>query len=702
MANYYFNVETRVLDADTGAAATAAVTAARLSKDGYYNGTEVKSLTVGGTLSAWIGTTRHLHASATIADGYSFAGFTFTCSAVGSLYRTQQFSANPMGALQYANYTSYSANTSAAKALAVVLTISVRRTVQTVTVTFDPNGGSVSTPSKSVTVGQAYGTLPTPTRSGGYSFDGWFTAASGGTRVTASSTVQNASAHTLYAHWSDPVPITVTVTLDPNGGSVSTPSKSVTVGQAYGTLPTPTRTGFVCTGWYTASAGGSVVTASTTVKNASNHTLYAQWTLSGSHLRYDTDTVGILLYNPPRFLFADRISTAVVGLPADAAPCPSPDFLQCTLCRSEATGSTYDNATIVLFLTSSPSGYPINATGSIGDSAVSVSGEPDDHAAELGFWRGIDYRPDRVVLAFDETALRNAGYTAYGWLWGTRPKEDGESRGYLNGITNLRLQAGSSLDVPKDWLKGTDWSFAVLCIPLVRRISIVVTFNPCGGSLASGTYFKRVRAGETYGTLPTPVRTGHSFAGWFTQESGGDPVTESTKLTVLANHTLYAHWSALPVTATVFFRPNGGTTPTDAKTVTVGKPYGTLPTSTRDGYSFAGWFTASAGGVEITAATTVATVRTHKLYAHWSRDTVTVYFDGNGGTVETASVSIKVGYTYDEFPSCTRDGYIFDGWYTAATGGMKVDIDTVVTTSHTIYAHWTEPPTEGGSANLFR
>lgn len=68
-------------------------------------------------------------------------------------------------------------------------------------VTYDGNGGTVSTSSKSVTYDSAYGSLATATRTG-YSFDGWFTAASGGTKINSSMTVSTASNHTLYAHWS--------------------------------------------------------------------------------------------------------------------------------------------------------------------------------------------------------------------------------------------------------------------------------------------------------------------------------------------------------------------------------------------------------------------------------------------------------------------------------------------------------------------
>jgi uncharacterized repeat protein (TIGR02543 family) len=67
-------------------------------------------------------------------------------------------------------------------------------------VAFDAQGGSVTPASKSVTYGQPYGALPVPERPG-YRFDGWFTAADGGTQVTAETVVTVTAAQTLYAHW---------------------------------------------------------------------------------------------------------------------------------------------------------------------------------------------------------------------------------------------------------------------------------------------------------------------------------------------------------------------------------------------------------------------------------------------------------------------------------------------------------------------
>ena len=79
-----------------------------------------------------------------------------------------------------------------------------RETVEAVkpaeyTVTFDANGGSVSPASAITGTDGRLSDLPTPTRSGSYSFDGWYTAVSGGEKVTTSTVFAENS--TIYAHW---------------------------------------------------------------------------------------------------------------------------------------------------------------------------------------------------------------------------------------------------------------------------------------------------------------------------------------------------------------------------------------------------------------------------------------------------------------------------------------------------------------------
>ena len=83
---------------------------------------------------------------------------------------------------------------------------------------------SGTTAYKSVYVGEPYGTLPTPTRSN-YTFAGWWTASSGGTRVYSTTTVTTSANHTLYAHWTTG---TYTVRFMLNGGIASSLGSGMT------------------------------------------------------------------------------------------------------------------------------------------------------------------------------------------------------------------------------------------------------------------------------------------------------------------------------------------------------------------------------------------------------------------------------------------------------------------------------------------
>jgi len=140
--------------------------------------------------------------------------------------------------------------------------------------TFDSRLGS-SVSSKTVIKGYEYGFLSSPTRTG-YTFDGWWTGINGtGTQVTANTIVTATASHTIYAKWL----ANYTITYDVQGGIACSPTtKTVVFSQAYGTLCTPTRTGFTFDGWYTGIGGtGSLITSNSTVNITSNQTLYAKW-----------------------------------------------------------------------------------------------------------------------------------------------------------------------------------------------------------------------------------------------------------------------------------------------------------------------------------------------------------------------------------------------------------------------------------------
>ena len=64
-------------------------------------------------------------------------------------------------------------------------------------------------------------------------------------------------------------------------------SKSTTYNAQYGTLDTPTKTGYTFNGWYTAASGGTKVTNTSTYTTAGNQTLYAQWTSHKLIIQYN-------------------------------------------------------------------------------------------------------------------------------------------------------------------------------------------------------------------------------------------------------------------------------------------------------------------------------------------------------------------------------------------------------------------------------
>ena len=161
-------------------------------------------------------------------------------------------------------------NSANAFGFAVTNVRAVRDVVKS-TVTFDANGGTVSLKSKQVSSDSPYGDLPVPLRSG-YVFDGWYTAKTGGTKVTAQTIVEATSNHTLYALWT---PETYVVTLDAGGGIGVPDSITVSFGGKYDGLTEPVKEDAVFGGWYTES--GIKVTAASNIAVNAPHTLFARW-----------------------------------------------------------------------------------------------------------------------------------------------------------------------------------------------------------------------------------------------------------------------------------------------------------------------------------------------------------------------------------------------------------------------------------------
>ena len=189
----------------------------------------------------------------------------------------------------------------------------------TYTVTYDANGGSCSTASKNVTYNSTYGILATPTRIG-YTFSGWYTAASGGNQITSSTKVTITSAQTLYAHWTAN---TYILTFNANGGintsggnfALTTPPTGYDATNSWVTVTynssnfssmngnIPTRTGYKFLGWYTDSNiqiynekgkstnNGTLWNTMGLWNATSNQTIYANWEPLATIYLQNNDTI---------------------------------------------------------------------------------------------------------------------------------------------------------------------------------------------------------------------------------------------------------------------------------------------------------------------------------------------------------------------------------------------------------------------------
>ena len=522
-------------------------------------------------------------------------------------------------------------------------------TAKTFDLIYHGNGGGTPSPtSKKITYDNLYGTLATVSRTG-YTFNGWWTAATGGSRITENTKVTVTSNQTLYAHWTVN---NYTVTWNGNGASLDaklwsyagstgytssnsgsnssytysgkSASSSVTydVAISYKT-PIPFKLGNTFNGWWTSASGGYMVanTNGQMVASVSGYTdankkwiraqattLYAQWTQQSYSISYNLNG-GYLSSQPPNsYTFG---TSEAIGIPTRTGHTFAGWTVTATL-----TGKAYATINLSSGVMEFNNSYPTAVYFPLFYQRPNVlySGKGSDQNGEIR-WR--QYSIGGAYLGSNSGSSSVECMTSL-WYHGgmnsaTTTITWNQNAGFYTIPSN---QTGNLTLVAK-------WTVNSYKLTAKANSGSIPTTSGWTGTGATAT--KTVTYNAAYGTLPVPTKTGYGFAGWWTQASGGTQVGATTKMGA-ADTTIYAHWTISSYTLTADC--HGGTAPSSLptgwtangqqpyRTLNYQSEYGTLPEPTRQGYIFAGWFTAASGGSEVNSSTKMGAANA-TIYARW-------------------------------------------------------------------------------------
>jgi uncharacterized repeat protein (TIGR02543 family) len=221
-----------------------------------------------------------------------------------------------------------------------------------------------------------------------------------------------------------------------------------------------------------------------------------------------------------------------------------------------------------------------------------------------------------------------------------------------------------------------------------------LTFDSHGGSPVEAV---TADEGTPVSKPADPARSGHTFRGWYSAESGG--TLYSWPHTLNAGLTMHAQWQAdaeppLPQ-YTLTFDSHGGSA-VAAVTADEGAAVPKPADPTRPGYTFQGWFDAESGGAASTWPHTLSVNVT--MHAQWTVENYTITYHLNGGTNGANPAAYTVESAAITLAAPTRADYTFRGWYDNQdlTGTAVTTIPAHSTGNKTFWAKWTVSTTAQG------
>lgn len=479
--------------------------------------------------------------------------------------------------------------------------------------------------------------LPLPAREG-YLFDGWYTAATGGTLISGG--VKITGNTTYYAHWTGAENI---ILFDSMGGSAVN-AEIVRTDEKITQPANPVREGYEFSAWCTSQTGREQWNF-TNGKVAGAMTLYAKWTVKRYAVTFDA--CGGSCGTTGKQVTYDKTYGAL--------PVPTRMGYDFTGWYTAETGGEQITAQTLM---TKAEAHTLYAHWKEGAATYTVK-----HYRQ-------NLEDDEYTLVSADTESGKAGITG---------KQTAAVAKTYEGFT---AQPISQQLIAAD---GT----TVVNVYYDRKL-YTVTWK-------SGDSIKEKDTNVKYGAKPeyngtTPAKTAeidrtYQFAGWNTKEDGSGS-TLTGEVTVEADMTLYAQFNHTMNRYSVTFEANGGSA-VDAQTVEHGQKPEEPSDPEKNGYTFEGWYKEaecinpwSFESDTVTGATT--------LYANWEAQRYAIWYYLNGGeNDENAPASYTYGVGIQTLPTPARTDYVFLGWYTDSTLNVRVEsISGTQTGVVTLYAKW--------------
>ena len=498
--------------------------------------------------------------------------------------------------------------------------------------------------------------------------------------VTAETKVTTASDHKLKAVW-ETIPYTISYELNKGTNNSSNPT-SYTIESENITLQNPTRNGYTFIGW-TGSNGDTPQTTVTIPKGSTgNKTYTANW-------EEKTYTLTI----KPNGGALDGSTTDVVRnlKYSDVSNINAPTRTGYTFGGyNELSGAAYNNGLASMEVYNNNNNGVVTVTSQAKSADNPISGMSNE--VKITNAGTTETKPGLGGFIHRKTVTANGKYVH---VFVAKLPE-----GYYFHNANNSLGTGATTQ----WLTSNEgtgkWQTYVY----------QVNAGSSGTFSSFGHVYVSTDKDNTWSVKPAETGAYTAYLAYsniydITSDDSGIGQIDGTGV-------LTAKWTATPYTVTLNAGDGtiddgddgwtrAGDNKTATKDITYDSNYGTLPTASRTGYTFDGWYTDATNGTKITDVSIMQTASEQSLYAHWTANNYTIHFDANGGTGEMTDLPMTYGtpanLTANAF---SRTGYKFVKWTSNAdgTGNEYIDGQTVNNLTEinndtvNLFAQWEERP----------